>query len=65
MQTLNHLFQRELSRLLVEEIERLKDMVSKGHAASFDEYKWLAGQVAGLEKAIEYMADANANVERD
>lgn len=65
MQTLNHLFQRELSKLLVEEIERLKEMLSKGHASSFDEYKWLSGQIAGLEKAVEYMADANSNVERD
>lgn len=65
MQTINHLFQRELVKLIDEEIERLGDVLSSGHANTFDEYKFVVGKIAGLRTALDYMAEANSNIERD
>lgn len=65
MQTINHLFQRELVRLIEEEVERLKDMLSMGNVGAFDEYRLVVGKIAGLRTALDYMAEANSNVERD
>lgn len=65
MQTMYHLFAKELNRLLQEEINRLTEIISVGHAPSFEEYKYLAGQVVALRRAQEYMLDASSNIERD
>jgi hypothetical protein len=65
MQTMYHLFAKELDKLLQEEINRLTEILSVGHAPSFDEYKFMAGQVVALKKAQEYMLDASSNIERD
>ena len=65
MQTINHLFQKELIKLVDEEIERLKDVLSGGHVNALDEYKFVAGKIAGLRTALEYVAEANSNIERD
>lgn len=36
-----------------------RDAMTKGAAASYDEYKFLAGVVAGLQGAIDALKDAN------
>lgn len=65
MQTIHHLFMRELDKLIKEEIDRLTEIISLGRAPSFDEYKFTAGQIVGFKKALELMSDASSNVERD
>ena len=38
-----------------------KDALSKGSVASYDEYKYLAGVVAGLQGAIDALKDIQRN----
>lgn len=58
--TRTHMFEHELKRLIEIEIERLKDNMSQGLIAEYEEYRHVAGRIAGLRLAIEYMAEADA-----
>jgi hypothetical protein len=58
--TRSHLFEGELLRLIEIEIERLKNDMSLGLIADHNEYRFVAGKIAGLRLAIDYMAEAEA-----
>ena len=52
-------YQRELADLIRIEIERVIEPMINGHVASFEDYKSLAGKVAGLKSALELMDEAD------
>jgi hypothetical protein len=54
-----HIYVRELEKLLAEEIDRLKENMSMGHLENHAEYKYLAGKIAGLRAAQEYLVEAD------
>lgn len=54
-----HIYVFELEKLLAEEIERLKENLSLGHSETHAEYKYLAGKIAGLRAAQEYLVEAD------
>lgn len=54
-----HIYIRELEKLLAEEIDRLKENASLGHLETHSEYKYMAGKIAGLRTAQEYLAEAD------
>lgn len=54
------MFEHELKRLIEIEIERLKENMSLGLISDHEEYRHVAGKIAGLRLAIEYMVEADA-----
>ena len=58
--TRSHLFESELLRLIEIEIERLKQDMSFGMISNHEEYRHVAGKIAGLRMAVDYMAEAEA-----
>lgn len=52
-------YQRELNELIGIEIERLKEIMANGHLNSYEDYKNLAGKIAGLKSSIELMNEAD------
>lgn len=64
MIAMKHLFERELERLIREEIERLKDVLSMGSLDNQSDYKFIAGRIHGLRTTLEYILEANSVIER-
>lgn len=60
MYTRTHMFEHEFKRLIEIEIERLKENMSLGLIKDHEEYRLVAGKIAGLRLAVEYMAEAEA-----
>jgi hypothetical protein len=58
-QTPQHVYMREMFLLIETEIERLMEVLSNGHVESHAEYKYLAGKIAGLRLAYEYLGEAD------
>lgn len=58
--TRTHMLEHELKRLIEIEIERLKENMSLGLISDHEEYRHIAGKIAGLRLAIDYMAEADA-----
>jgi hypothetical protein len=54
-----HVYVKELETLLSDEIDRLMINLSNGHLETHAEYKYLAGKIAGLRAAIEYLDEAH------
>lgn len=54
-----HVYVKELDTLLNEEIDRLMNNLSLGHLENYAEYKYLAGKIAGLRAAKEYLGEAD------
>lgn len=54
-----HVYVKELEILLNDEIDRLMMNLSNGHLENYAEYKYLAGKIAGLRLAKEYLAEAD------
>ena len=52
-------YRKELSELIRIEIERVIEPMINGHVTSFDEYKSLAGKVAGLRAAFDLIDEAD------
>jgi len=57
--TPQHVYMRELLHLIETEIERLMEVLSNGHVENHAEYKYLAGKIAGLRLAEEYLEEAD------
>ena len=57
--TPQHVYRRELFILIELEIERLMEVISNGHLENYAEYKYLAGKIAGLRLADEYLGEAD------
>ena len=55
----------ELLRIVNEELERLVELISTGNVHSFEDYKFTVGRISGLRSIIEYVDEANANIEKD
>ena len=54
MLTYNSMFEKELKKIVEEEILRLMDRLSTGAAIEdFSHYKFLTGQIMGLRKIVE------------
>ena len=64
MLAMKHLFEKELDRLIQEEVERLKDVLSMGNLENQSDYKFIAGRIHGLRTALEYILEANSTIER-
>lgn len=58
--TRTHMLEHELKQLIEIEIERLKENMSLGLISNYEEYRLVAGKIAGLRLAIDYMAEADA-----
>jgi len=54
------MFEHELKTLIEIEIERLKQNMSLGLISDHEEYRHVAGKIAGLRLAVEYMVEADA-----
>ena len=52
-------YQRELEKLIHIEIERLLEPMANGYVESIEEYKSLAGRIAGLKSVAELMQEAD------
>lgn len=52
-------YQNELSKLIQIEIERLLEPMANGYVESIEEYKHLAGRIAGLKSVVDLMAEAD------
>jgi len=53
-----HVYRHELETLLKHEIDRLMEAMSLGHIENHAEYRYLAGKIAGLRLAEEYLLEA-------
>lgn len=53
-----HVYRKELETLIDSEIERLKENMSLGLIENYSEFKFLAGKIAGLRAAQEYLLEA-------
>ena len=58
--TRSHMFAHEFEQLIEIEIERMKNNLALGFVENFNEYKFVAGKIAGLRAAIDLMAEASA-----
>lgn len=56
--TPQHVYRKELEILLAEGIDMTLEAMANGHLESHAEYKYLAGKIAGLRLAQEYLLDA-------
>ena len=52
-------YQRELEELIKIEIERLLEPMANGYVESIEEYKSLAGRIAGLKAAADLIHEAD------
>jgi len=52
-------YQNELKKLVQIEIERLLEPMANGYVESIEEYKHLAGKIAGLKSVIDLMDEAD------
>lgn len=52
-------YQNEMSKLVQIEIERLLEPMANGYVESIEEYKYLAGRIAGLKAVAEMMQEAD------
>ncbi len=57
--TTTQLYQNELRKLIQIEIERLFEPMANGYVESIEDYKQLAGRIAGLRAAIDLIDEAD------
>lgn len=55
-------YRRELEEFITIEIDRILEIMANGHINSFDEYKNLAGKIAGLRTAVDLMREAEKSL---
>lgn len=60
--TTTNLLEAEMEKAIVERIEALKDDISLGSLSSFEEYRHVTGQIAGLREALECVDTARKRV---
>jgi hypothetical protein len=64
MQTINDLFERELRKLLLAEIERIQQLISGNGISDFSQYRYYVGAIQGLNFALEQCDEARSIVEK-
>jgi hypothetical protein len=52
-------YQNELAKIIQIEIDRLLEPMANGYVESIEEYKSLAGRIAGLKSVVELMQEAD------
>lgn len=57
--TTTQLYQNELRKLVEIEIDRLLEPMANGYVESIEEYKNLAGKIAGLKAVTDLMDEAD------
>lgn len=57
--TTTQLYQNELRKLVEIEIDRLLEPMANGYVESIEEYKNLAGKIAGLKAVADLMDEAD------
>lgn len=57
--TTTQLYQNELKKLVEIEIERLLEPMANGYVETIEEYKQLAGKIAGLRAVVDLMDEAD------
>jgi hypothetical protein len=64
MLTTNDLFERELKKLLVAEIERLQALISGPNISDYAQYRYYVGAIQGLLAAIERCDETRSIVDQ-
>ena len=65
MYNLNLAFEKELRKLIEEEIERIKDNLANGLSIQdYESYKHQVGKIAGLNTALELCEETNKTVSK-
>lgn len=59
-----HLFKQDLTTLIADEIERLKEELSLGLLKTQEEYRAISGKILGLRSALDLMDEADSSVNR-
>lgn len=57
--TIVQAYQNELKKLIQMEIDRVLEPMANNYVESFEEYKSLAGKIAGLKSAFELIEEAD------
>jgi len=52
-------YQNELAKIIQIEIDRLLEPMANGYVESIEEYKNLAGRIAGLKSVVDLMQEAD------
>lgn len=53
-------YKHELEKLLLDEVERLKDTVALGFLDDYPQYKQMTGKIAGLRAALDFLLEAES-----
>jgi len=64
MQTFSTLFDRELNRIIEEEINRLKNQLSHNTYERVDEFRYVMGQVAAYENMSSLIEEAKKSADQ-
>jgi hypothetical protein len=62
MMNINILFAVELKKILEEEIERIKDVLSTGTPVDYAEYKQHVGRLQGMRSVIDYCDEVQTKI---
>jgi hypothetical protein len=57
--TVNTQFERDLTKRIDEEIERLRGVLGAGKLTTMEDYRDYCGQITGLERAKSYCDEVN------
>lgn len=58
VQTINDRMSFEFSKLVKQEIEDIKEIMARGSLPDWEQYKFMAGRIAGLDKSLELLDEA-------
>lgn len=64
MQTFSTLFDRELNRIIAEEINRLKNQLAHNTYERVDEFRYVMGQVAAYENMSSLIEEAKKSADQ-
>jgi len=64
MLTYNTLFEHELKKIILAEIERVTDILANGSAIDYAEYKQQVGRIQGLRAALDYCDEASSIISK-
>jgi hypothetical protein len=64
MLTYNTLFEHELKKIILAEIERVADVLANGSPIDYAEYKQQVGRIQGLRAALDYCDEASSIISK-
>lgn len=62
MMNINILFEVELKKILEEETERIRDVLSSGLLVDYPEYKQHVGRLQGIRSVIDYCEEVQTKI---